>query len=165
MRTRGSAMLLAMVILAVLTLVAVASLQLAHGDSVTVNRQQNYRILVACAEAANRKLWAEYGNRQGTVQSVTPYVVADTKNAKGDWMQLAVGHYDSDIGGPLVAITFDDQVMKLLGATAMSGGITDLDTTNTFRAPLLGTPYLLTAHCKDASGRQYEIEMAVRFGL
>ncbi|HYV48642.1 MAG TPA: hypothetical protein VFA20_27470 [Myxococcaceae bacterium] len=165
MRTRGSAMLLTMVILAVLTLVAVGSLQLAQGDSVVVNRQQNYRMLAACAEAANRKLWAEYGSSQGQVQQIFPVVVSGTTNAAGKGVQLAVGHYDSDQSGPLVSVTFDDKVWQRLGASAMSGGIADLDTTNTFRLPLLGTPFLLTAHCRDAADRQYEIEMAVRFGL
>jgi hypothetical protein len=64
-----------------------------------------------------------------------------------------------------VSINFDDQVLMRLGAAAMSGGVTDIDTTNTFREPLLGSPMVLTAHCRDGADRQYELELAVRFGL
>src|SRR3954465_10232563 len=117
MRTRGSALLVTMIVLAVLTLVGVASLQLAQGDSVTVNRQLNYRTLVACAEAANRKLWAEYAVKATTIN---PYVVAGTQNASSQagGIPLSPGHYDSDVGGPNVSINFDDQVLMRLGAAA-----------------------------------------------
>lgn len=164
MRTRGSALLVTMIVLAVLTLVGVASLQLAQGDSITVNRQMSYRTQVACSEAAVRKVWAAYALK---AQVIYPYMVDGTQSpSSGDGgIVLAPGHYDSDVGGPSVSVTFDDQVLLRLGAAAMSGGVTDIDTTNTFREPLLGSPMTLIAHCRDRADRQYEIELAVRFGL
>ena len=165
MRTRGSALLVVMVILAVLTLVGLSSLQLAQGDSVTVNRQINYRTLVACAEAAEKKLWAEYAVQGGSLQTVMPLVMPGTQLPSGKGTVLSIAHYDSDSQGPNVAVTFDDKAFKPLPAAAMSGGIQELDQTNTFRTSLLGQPYLVIAHCRDARDRQYEIELVVRFGL
>ncbi|HZN93941.1 MAG TPA: hypothetical protein VFB81_14615, partial [Myxococcales bacterium] len=79
MRTRGSALIVTMIVLAVLTLVGMSSLQLAQADAISVNRQLNYRTLVACAEAAEKKLWAEYAVQGGSLQQVMPLVIPGTQ--------------------------------------------------------------------------------------
>jgi len=165
MRTRGSALIVTMIILAVLTLVGMSSLQLAQADAVSVNRQLTYRTLVACAEAAEKKLWAEYAVQGGSLQQVMPLVIPGTQLPNGRGTTLAIAHYDSDSAGPNVAVSFNEDSFKALPASAMSGGIQELDQSNTFRSSLLGQPYLVVAHCRDARDRQYEIELVVRFGL
>ena len=165
MRTRGSALIVTMIILAVLTLVGMSSLQLAQADAVSVNRQLTYRTLVACAEAAEKKLWAEYAVQGGSLQQVMPLIVPGTQLPNGRGTTLSIAHYDSDSLGPNVAVSFNEDSFKALPASAMSGGIQELDQSNTFRSSLLGQPYLVVAHCRDARDRQYEIELVVRFGL
>jgi hypothetical protein len=166
MRSRGSALIVTMIILAVLTMVGMSSLQLAQADSVTVNRQLTYRTLVACAEAAEKKLWAEYAVQGGSLQQVTPLIVPGTQvTPGGKGTVLSIGHYDADQAGPTVPVQFNELSFKALPAAAMSGGIQELDQSNTFRSSLLGQPYLVVAHCRDARDRQYEVELVVRFGL
>jgi len=156
-RQRGSGLILAVIVLAVLAMLAAAALQIAQQEAATVSRHISYETLVSCAEAAQNKLWAEYAN-YNTNTPVMPTVIPGTNSA------LQLSHYEADPPG-VSGITFDDKVMKPLDPNVISGGLRELDQTNTFRKGLLGQPFQIFAHCIDDRGRQYEVELLVRFGL
>jgi hypothetical protein len=160
-RQRGSGLILAVIVLAVLAMLAAAALQIAQQEAATVSRHISYNMMVSCAEAAQAKLWAEYA-KYNTTTAVMPTVVPGTKTA------LQLGHYENDNPGPTLttSVTFDESAMKPLDPNVISGGLRELDQTNTFRKGLLGQPFQIFAHCFDENtGRQYEVELLVRFGL
>jgi hypothetical protein len=158
-RQRGSGLILAVIVLAVLAMLAAAALQIAQQEAATVSRHITYQMMVSCAEAAQAKLWAEYAN-YNTVNPVMPTVIPGTKTA------LQLGHYETGNPTTTTSVTFDESAMKPLDPNVISGGLRELDQTNTFRKGLLGQPYQIFAHCFDeVSGRQYEVELLVRFGL
>lgn len=156
-RQRGSGLILVVIILAVLAMLAGAALRIAQQEAVTVSRHINYETLVSCAEAAQAKLWAEYAN-YNTVNPVMPTVIPGTNSA------LQLGHYEAN-PSTVTSVIFDEAAMKPLDPNVISGGLRELDQTNTFRKGLLGQPYQIFAHCFDDRGRQYEVELLVRFGL
>lgn len=157
---RGSSLLLAVIVLGALALLAAAGLRLAQQESVTTNQRIHHQTLVACAQAAEKKLWAEIALRgQG------PTVKVDVSKIPGANAHLAIGHYDSefDSGGNIQSVTLSENFVPLEAAAA-SGGVEDNDATNTMRlGGVFGQPYLLVAHCTDARGRQYEVELMVRW--
>lgn len=157
-RPRGSSLLMVVIILGVLALLAAAALQIAEAQSVTVNKQISYERLLSCAEAAQKKLWAEYAQYGATLTNVFPTVVPGTNTL------LQIGHYEANPGAA-VSVVFDDKTFKPLDPNVASGGLREMDQTNTFRSGLLGQPYQVFAHCVDDRGRQYEVELLVRFGL
>lgn len=156
-RQRGSGLILAVIVLAVLAMLAAAALQIAQQEAATVSRHISYEMLVSCAQAAQAKLWAEYAN-YNTINPVMPSVIPGTKSA------LQLGHYEQN-PSTTTSVTFDESAMKPLDPNVISGGIRELDQTNTFRKGLGGQPYQIFAHCFDDRGRQYEVELLVRFGL
>ena len=152
---RGSALVLVTIILGVLALLAAAALKLAQQDSVSVNQRINRETLTACADAAQRKLMAEIALRGGPTGTAQAVVVpgANTK--------LVIGHYDSDA---TVADVQLDQNFIPLGPAAASGGFDENDATNTMRmGGMFGQNYLTVAHCTDSRGRQYEVEVVVKW--
>lgn len=154
---RGSALILVIIVSSLLALMGVAALRLSAQESVEVNRKIDQQILQACATAAQKKIWAEYALYGGSSASIAPTVVPGTNT------RLSIGHFDADVGG--VSVAFDDKTMKPLESNAASGGLQEMDQSNTFRKGLLGQPYMIFAHCTDGRGRQYEVELLVRFGI
>jgi type II secretory pathway pseudopilin PulG len=153
-RKRGSALVLVMIILGVLALLAAAALKLAQQDSVNVNQRISRETLTACAEAAQRKLMAEIALRGGATGQVQAVVVPGANT------QLVVGHYDSEA---VVNVDLDKNFLPL-GPAAASGGFDENDATNTMRmGGMFGQQYFTVAHCTDARGRQYEVEVIVRW--
>ena len=157
---RGSALVLVTIILAVLLLLGLAALKLSEQESLSVSRGNDYKMLRACADAAEKKLWAEYALYNGAASKVRPTVVP---GAGGD-MRLSISHYDSDPTA-VTEVAFDEKSFRRLERNAMSGGMGEMDQSNTFRSEFGGEPYLVVAHCTDARARQYEVELLVRFGL
>jgi hypothetical protein len=162
-RQRGSGLILAIIVLAVLAMLAAAALQIAQQEAATVSRHINYAMLVSCAEAAQAKLWAEYA-KYNTTTPVMPTVIPGTGIGPGTGTALQLGHYEAN-PSLTTSVTFDEGAMKPLDPNVISGGLRELDQTNTFRKGLLGQPFQIVAHCFDDRGRQYEVELLVRFGL
>lgn len=154
---RGSALLLAVIVLGTLALLAAAGLRLAQQESVTVNQRIHHQTLIACAQAAEKKLWAEVAVRgTGSGVKVKPTVIPGANT------RLSIGHYDED-PSDITEVALDDN-FRPLEAAAASGGIEENDATNNMRmGGLFGQPYLMVAHCTDVRGRQYEVELLVRW--
>lgn len=158
-RQRGSAMVLVVIILAVLAMLGAAALRLAQQEAVNVSRRIDYQVLASCAEAAQKRVWADiakYGTNASPLLKPTIIPGANTR--------LVIGHFDNDITD-VTSVTFADGLTPV-PKDAMSGGIDDNNLTNTIATSRGGgSPYMLTAHCTDKRGRQYEVELLVKFGL
>jgi hypothetical protein len=157
---RGATLLLVMVVLAAFLLLGAAALRLSQHASLDVSRSVDHTVLRACADAAEKKLWAEYALYNGAVPAVRPTVIPGTD----DGLRLSIAHYDADPTA-VTAVTFDERSFRRLGRNAMSGNSGEMDQSNTFRTEFGGSPFLVVAHCTDARDRQHEVELLVRFGL
>lgn len=155
--SRGSTLLIVLIILGVLAAVIAAALALSGRDREANAAKTRTDVLRACAEAAGRVVWAEMANTGGVL---TGGVWA--RNIPGG-PQLNLGHFDQTFAS--VDVTNIQYTLEAQGGEAAGGGLTDIDSTNTFRKEFFGRPYLVFAHCKDSQGRQYEVELFARFGL
>lgn len=157
---RGSALVLVLIVLMVLLLLGAASLKLSLGHSASAHRAIDHDVLMACSDAAEKKLWAEFAFYNGAVPAVRPTVIPSGSSG----VRMSLAHFDADPDA-VTAVSFDEKTFRPLDRNAMSGSLGEMDQTNTFRGEFGGRPYLVVAHCTDAKGRQYELELLVRFGL
>lgn len=160
-RARGSVLLVVVVILAVMALGIAAALMVSSRERAAAASQGRADSLKACAQAASRRIWAEVANSGGAlVGGVWALDIADGP-------MLALGHYDQN-GASFTSVTTTNitNVKATQTLASASGGVRNLDTSNTFRVGI-GDPSgsLYFAHCVDGSGNQYEVELFARFGL
>lgn len=149
---RGSTLLLAMVLLAVLSVVAVAAVSLSSQERINAATKTHRDRLVACAAAAQTRIWAEmltwgpaYLDSNGTVPSVT----------LPDGTRLTAGHY----GTPEPAVV--STVVRAVPCEAKASEAF-VDLTNRDGSFLVsGTCYEIVARCVDAQNRELEVEFAI----
>ena len=164
-RARGSSLIMVTIILLVMALMAASALILTAQEAGTVSKKIDYDVLVACAQAAQQKLWGEYALYGSGITTVKPTVIPGTEDPSTKQnARFSIGHYDSD-PTDITDVTFNDESWRPLPATVVSGSLGEMDQSNTFRRGFGGQPYLVFAHCRDNRGRQYEVELMVRFGL
>lgn len=159
--SRGSALVLALVLLGVLTVIGAASVLLASQERVNASSKSKIDFLNACANAAQAKIWAEmtqYGlSYLGSTVQVTPMNLPDGTTV------VAPAHYGQLDGTPptVQSVTF-----KVESDSGEGNSMNERDCTNGACGLVpLGQTYGMTALCKDAAGREYEIELAVKFAL
>ena len=158
-RATGGALLLTLILIAVLTLLGVGAVVAASRERENAFVKSKYDRVVACARAAQAKIWAEiamYGPGYLTgSMAVTEVTLPDgTKLA-------APGHYDTVPGAEIQSVTLvvpegagGPQLPKAANL-ANSGGAT---------VPI-GTVNRVVARCTDPFGRPSEVELAVRFAF
>jgi hypothetical protein len=162
--SRGSVLLTVMIILVVFAVIGAAALKLSEKEAVSSNQRISYTALLLCADAAEKKLWAEYSLYNGNVPAVKPVVIPGSGLPDGgQGVQLSIAHYDADES--VTQVIFDERSFKPVSRRATSGGLGEMDQTNSFRREMGGTPFLITAHCTDRKNRQYEVELLVRYGI
>jgi hypothetical protein len=148
---RGSVLLVTIILLAVLSVVAVALIKRTDATIESVNTLRHYEASVSCADGAREMLLSQF-----RAFNVNP---ADaTLNVTVDDRKLESGHYDQ----------FNvKSVRPLAGAAALSQGAVMGMANRTQAAGLGGSPYVFTVVCTDTTGRnrQTEIEFLIRFGL
>lgn len=150
---RGSSLLLALMIVAILTIVAFAIVQMGSTEADAVGAKRRYDHAVSCSDAARDYLMSQF-----KTYSVTPTSL--TLNQAIDDQVMASGHYDN------LAVT---SVLAATGFASGMGGASDVSN-RIARAGLGGQVYRMTVVCTssaslDASSRQSEVEFLVRFGL
>jgi predicted membrane-bound mannosyltransferase len=158
---RGSALLLALVLLGVLTVIGAASVMLASQERINAAAGNRLEFLNACANAAQAKIWAEmaqYGlSYMGSTVQVTPMTLPDGTTV------IAPAHYGqlSAASQPLVKdVTFT------VKSDASGNAMNERDCTNGACGLVpLGSTYGVTALCIDRFDREFEIELAVKFAL
>ena len=149
---RGSTLLLAVVLLAVLSVVAVAAVSLSSQERINAATKTSRDRLVACAAAAQTRIWAEmltwgpsYLDDDGSVPSVT----------LPDGTRLAGGHYD---GADMTVVGTATRVIPCeVGASESFVDLTNRDAT----FHLGGTCYAINVRCVDPAGRELEVEFAL----
>jgi hypothetical protein len=151
-RQRGSSLLLALMIVAILTIVAFAIIQMGSTEADAVGAKRRYDHAVSCSDAARDLLMSQF-----KAYSVSPTTL--TLRQVVDDQIMATGHYDN------IAVT---SVVAAAGFASGLGGVSDISN-RISGAGLGGQVYRMTVVCSssgsDASSRMSEVEFLVRFGL
>jgi hypothetical protein len=150
-----------MVLLGVLTVVGAAAVMLSSRERSSAMAKTRLDSLNACANAAQAKIWAEmaqYGlGYLGSAVTVTPMDLPDGTRVVGP------AHYGQHSGTmpTVTSVTF----RATLGEA--EGSMDERDCTNSACGLGLGrrTTYVVTALCRDQGGREYEVELALKFAL
>lgn len=156
---RGAALPLALILLAVLTVIAVAAVSLSGQERVNAASYSRMDFVSECATAAQAKIWSEMAY-QGSAYLTAPVAVTEVRLPDGSVIK-SPAHYDST---PTTLVK--DVVVKVQSSSGVGGDVNERDCTNSAcgLAPLGGTQLIL-AHCVDQRGRALEIEFAVKFAL
>ncbi len=166
--SRGNALLIAVILLAALSVLAVGAVRLASQERRNAAIQARYDALQACARAAEAKIWAElarYG--PGYLKSATAVALPET--FPGGISLRAPAHYSSTTSDDTSAVVHVSDVVVQFDQGVSDGKMAESsDLTN--RAAALdqlnsGKAYRIVARCKDAKEREMEVEFAMRFTL
>ena len=147
---RGSALLIAIVLVAVMAIVGLALVNRTTTEIDAIGSKRHYDVAIACADGARQMLMSSFRTFGTTPASLT------LDKTVGD-KRLTTGHYDTFALQSVVATT---------GSAAGAVGATDI-VNRTSRTRLGGQVYRMTVVCTDstAASRQSEVEFVVRFGL
>lgn len=165
MRTRsnlGSSLLLVVLLLLALSIIGVAAVAVSSQERTNASAKGRYDRLVACASAAQGKLWAELARYGPSYMAATTPVT--TVNLPDGSTVTAPGHYGATDSLP----TPKSVVVTLVGAAGGAGaaaGSGDLTNGASGMLPPGAGANIFVATCKDAQGNEYEVEFAVRFAL
>jgi hypothetical protein len=149
---RGSALLLAVVIIAILSVVVLAVIKLSSNETEAVISKRRYDNAVSCADAARELLQSQFSTYGTSPTEITlDRVVGDAR--------LTTGH-------------FDNVAVKTVAASSASSsgamGVSDMSN-RIARIGLGGQVYRMTVVCENTTNanniRQSEVEFVVRFGL
>jgi hypothetical protein len=158
----GYALLVSIILLAVLTVMGVATVSLASQERTSAAGKLKVDKLMACAAAAQQAMWAEmvrWGpGYLGSSRPITSVTLPDGTQL------IAPGHYGQQPGGSTPPTVSSVVLTVKDGASGgLSGG---RDQSNVpAGSAAAGQVQTVIAHCKDPQGREYEIELAVRLAL
>ena len=158
-RPTGGALLLTLILVAVLTVLGVGAVVAASTERENAFAKSKYDRLVACARAAQAKIWSEIaiygpGYLTGT-QGVTTVSLADGT------VLSAPSHYDTLVGAQIQSVTL---VVPDGAGGAQLPKAANLSNSGGATVPI-GTVNRVVAVCTDTAGRSYEVELAVRFAF
>ena len=151
---RGSALLLVVVLIGVLTIIGLAIVSNASRDGEETSAKRNYDQTVNCADAAREMLLSQFRAYGAHPTSLT------LNTTTGD-QKLASGHYEN------IAI---QSVVPAKGASTTTFGLSDISN-RIARVGMGGQVYRMTVVCEGAAPpgggkpRAVEVEYLVRFGL
>ena len=168
--SRGNMLVIAMILLAVLSVLGVSAVTLSSEERRNAAAKARRDGLQACARAAQARVWAEVA-RYGPTYLKSGMLVAAPESLPGGMTVRAPAHYSpgtnatpedtSAIQVNSVVVQFDQGVSDGSLATAS-------DLTN--RAVAIdqlgsGKAYRVVARCRDSRGRELEAEFSMRFTL
>jgi hypothetical protein len=149
-KDRGSALIVAVILVAVMAVVALALITRTNNEMEAVSAKRHYDVAVSCADGARQMLMSSF--RTFGVQPIALQLDKQVNDKR-----YASGHYDTFNIASVAAAT---------GTSAGNVGVSDI--VNRTRATQLGGQmYRFTVVCSDQSSntRQSEVEYLVRFGL
>jgi hypothetical protein len=165
-RRGGSVLLLAVILLMIITVLGIGVLTMSTKERAGALTKSRYDRLVACAHAAQAKIWADVAI-YGTGYLAGPTGVTAITLPDGSAL-AAPAHYDTAVDG---SVAIKDVALSIPGGAG--GGSGTVDRTN--RGPVMfgggaggsigGAPLRMVARCTDAFGRTFEVELGVRFAL
>jgi type II secretory pathway component PulJ len=159
---RGSTLIIALILLAVLSLIGVAAVSVASQERRNASAKARVDALAACAQAARAQVWAEVARfGPGYFASANPLDAPIDLTGHG---QLAApAHYDSTTAMRVneVVIAFDRGASD--GAAAPVVDLTNGSPTTDALGG--GRAYRIVARCVDPGGRALEVEFSMRFAL
>jgi hypothetical protein len=156
---RGSALAVSIILIGVLTVIGVAAVSLSTQERSNAAAYGRVDGVYACANAAVAKLWSEMA-AYGTGLAGSGVAISSIRLPDGTVL-TAPAHYDTFAGGGSPTISSVVRSAATFGAMKKEGNLT-----NTMRGTVeIGQGQILNAHCKDAFGRELEIEIVIRFAL
>ena len=149
-RHRGSALLVAIILVGVMAVVALALITRTNNEMEAVSAKRHYDVAVACADGARQMLMSSFRTFGLPPASLTLDKTVSDK-------RYSSGHYDTFAVQSVAAAT---------GVSTGSVGVTDI-VNRTRAATLGGQMYRTSVVCSDSASatRQSEVEFLVRFGL
>lgn len=151
---RGSTLVLAMVLLAVLTVIGVAAVAISSQERTNAGIKTGRDRLVACAAAAQAVVWAEMLKYGPTFLPASGAAVPDITLPDGT--RYRAGHYGENAG----AVVVDTAVRTVPCKEGKSEEYVDL--TNRDSAFMQGgNCYAITARCIDSQQRELEVEFGI----
>jgi Tfp pilus assembly protein PilX len=156
---RGSALAVSIILIGVLTVIGVAAVSLSTQERANAAAYGRVDSITACANAAIAKLWKEIAVT-GTGLSGSSATVSSIRLPDGTLL-TAPAHYDTLAGGTIPTV---GQMTSTRSSSASKQKTRNL-TNQTPATVQAGQTQIFTAHCKDASGRELEIEIGIRFAL
>jgi len=160
---RGSTLVIAMILLAVLSVIGVSAVLLSSQERANAAAKGRLDALGTCARAAQAQIWAEIAKYGPSYFGSTNLVPGPIQLPGGVTLQ-APSHYGQATSGVAV-----NSVVLALDKAVSDGTLAeDADLTN--RSTALdrlgsGRAYRAVARCTDAKGRQMEVEFTTRFAL
>jgi len=159
--SRGSTLLLVIILLAVLAIIGVSAVSLGSQERVNAAAKGKRDAVTACASAARMALWAELA-KYGSAYLTSANPVGDIVLSDGTKL-TAPAHYTSagTDSQTVVEIVRTHQIVRSFAAKTV-------DLTNKMDAPqsaLGGTAYTVVARCKDPKGRESEVEFTTVIAL
>ena len=168
-RTRGSALILAVVALVALSVLALAAIHFSGKENEVTQHVSRAEEVLACAEAARQNLLARFRAvginptqiKLACPSSSTPGVecvrLADDPNLARRSI-LSTGHYRQ------AQLPTVQGVEVVTGGVGAGGGVRDLTNSLAASPTLGGQFYRIIVSCH-SRGRESEVEMLVRFGI
>jgi hypothetical protein len=164
---RGSALLMAVIVVLVITVLGVGIIRFASREVAGSTAGARHQALVACAEAGRRLLASQF-HAVGVTPTSLQALNVPLDGPAGQAATFAVGGHIND--DPNVNVQVNQVVFLPDNSFGPSNRVRDL--TNVISlAGQGGRPLKVVVHCQDhgdgtpTSGRQLEVEFGVRFGL
>ena len=168
--SRGSVLLLVVVLLAVLSLLAAAALSFSRSELGAVKNERSGDELIACADAGRQYMLSRFNLLEGTptdlsavnvnlnadLNDATKSKCPDGKTAPVDGRCMRSGHLEEVSVSGVTAVA-SSAGGNIRSARELSNSVAP----NTFG----GVPHKITVHCLDENGRGTEVEFVVRFGI
>lgn len=168
---RGNMLVIAMILLAVLSVLGVSAVMLSSEERRNASSKARLDALEACARAAQAQIWAEVA-RYGPTYLKSGILVAAPDSLPGGVTVRAPAHYSSassnatpDDGSAIqvnsVVVQFDQGVSdgSLAAASDLTNRAVAIDQLGS------GKAYRVVARCRDAKARELEVEFSMRFTL
>ncbi len=165
---RGSALVIATIVVLIIAVIGVGMVRFTQRQTAAALAGSRAAALSACAEAA-RKLLESRFHALSPIQPVNVEALNVKLDGPTGRVAAVGGHIDDDPAKLLLTI----KQVELMGPKAVKTEFSGEDVTNTVRFAGMGAgaPFKVTVHCQEGdlssptSGRQLEIEYAVKFGL
>jgi hypothetical protein len=163
--SRGSALLIAILVVAVLAVIGVGMLRFTSRGVAGAAAMQRREALVNCAEAARAILESRFHALGGAPTAIEALNVP--LDGSGGRLRARGGHIDANL-----TVTLDElKQVEELPPNALGVQSSSFDLSNRIVEATTIPAYRVMAHCQEGdtssftSGRQMEVEFLVRFGL